>query len=234
MIKIPFKGCELAIVLHIIRKTYGFQKKQDEISISQFMEAVQRGRPTVVKALKNLQLVNMVKLVKKGNYKKQSNIWMINKYPSTWRLVKTGSLVKGKPWTSKDGYTKPSKDGLTHKRKKEIYTKEISKVGTLQGKQLEYSVEGAEIIKAMESVDPKNKSYYGNKTQRAACDFLIREYGKDRVLWVIEHLSIINKTPYVKKSYTPNQLKENWQSIKDHLESLKTKKINKNTPNFIL
>jgi hypothetical protein len=90
-----------------------------------------------------------------------------------------------------------------------------------------YTQEGAEILKAFEEIDPKNKRYYANKTQRGACDFLIKEYGKDRVLWVVKHLPVINKQQYVKKTYTPYQLQENWQSIKDHLEGLKIKNINK-------
>lgn len=125
LIKLPFKGCELAIALHIIRKTYGFQKKEDEISISQFEEAIQRGRPTVVKALKNLQLVNVVKLVKVGNISGRSSVWTINKYTDTWKLVKMGYLVKGKRKPSEAGYTKPSEAGLTHKKNKEI-TKETA------------------------------------------------------------------------------------------------------------
>ncbi len=89
-----------------------------------------------------------------------------------------------------------------------------------------FTQEGAEVVKAFEIVDPKNKTYYKNITQRSAADFLISEYGKNKVLWVIQHLPILNKQQYMKKSYTPFQLKENWQAIKDHLESLKAKKVN--------
>lgn len=96
LIKIPFKGCELAVALYVIRKTYGFNKKQDEISLSQFCEGTGRSRQTVVTALKNLQLVKTLRLVKRGTSKTASNIWEINKYVGTWQLVKTSRLVKRK------------------------------------------------------------------------------------------------------------------------------------------
>jgi phage replication O-like protein O len=101
LITVPFKGCELAVALFIIRKTYGFQKKQDEISLTQFEIGLKRTRPSIVKALKNLQLVNIVKLVKRGDSKNCSNIWEINKYATTWELVSGVKLVKRKQSTSK-------------------------------------------------------------------------------------------------------------------------------------
>lgn len=139
LIRLPFKGCELAVVMYIIRKTYGFHKKQDEISLSQFCKDLDRSRPTIVKALKNLQLVNMVKLVKRGSSMNEGNVYSLNKYEQEWQLVNTVKLVKSKPSTSKygltstskDGLTRSSKDGFTHKRKerniKEIQKKVIKK-----------------------------------------------------------------------------------------------------------
>lgn len=119
LIKVPFKGCELQVAMFIIRKTYGFLKVQDEISLTQFEKGINRSRPTVVKALANLQLVNIAKLVKVGESKKRSSIWSINKYTDTWKLVNIAKLVKRNGGTSKAVYTKTSKAVLTHKRKKE-------------------------------------------------------------------------------------------------------------------
>lgn len=100
LIKIPFKGCELAVALFIIRKTYGFNKLEDEISLSQFTAGLSRSKQTIINALKNLQLVKVARLVKRGNSKKQSNCWQINKYYNTWELVKVARLVKSKRGTS--------------------------------------------------------------------------------------------------------------------------------------
>jgi len=102
LFKIPFKGCEFEVAMFIIRKTYGFNKTEDQISLSQFCCGLNRSRPSIVKALKNLQLVNIVLLVKQGNSKKCSNLWKFNKYNPTWQLVKIAKLVKHTYPTSKE------------------------------------------------------------------------------------------------------------------------------------
>jgi len=81
-----------------------------------------------------------------------------------------------------------------------------------------YSPEGALIIKAFEVVDPKNKTFYSNKTQRSACDFLISEYGLDRVLKVISILPQSNRIDYIPTVYTPFDLKEKWKKLETQLQ----------------
>ena len=70
-----------------------------------------------------------------------------------------------------------------------------------------YTKEGAEILKAFEEIDVKNKTYYANKTQREACEFLIKEYGLDQVLALIPKLSESNKKS-VYQITTPWEMKE--------------------------
>ena len=101
LVRSNLSGTELAIILHLIRKTYGFNKKQDEISISQFLKAIPVTKPTLCKCLRNLQLVNIIKLVKKGNSLKRSNLYEFNKNYETWQLVKKYKLVKVWKRTSK-------------------------------------------------------------------------------------------------------------------------------------
>lgn len=96
LLKLPFKGCELAIAFYIIRKTYGYNKKQDEIPLSQFQKDLCRSRQTIVTALKNLQLVGVARLVQRGSMKGDGNIWAINKYTEQWKLVNMARLVQRK------------------------------------------------------------------------------------------------------------------------------------------
>lgn len=96
-----------------------------------------------------------------------------------------------------------------------------------------FSVLGAEVIKAFESVDPKNKTYYSNKTQRAAADFLIQEYGLDVVLNLIKSLPKINTMKlYLGQITTPYELKERWQKLNNIYEQQKLEAI-KNKSNVI-
>lgn len=124
LIKIPFKGCELAVALFIIRRTYGFQKKQDEISLTQFQKGLERSRQTIVTALKNLRLVNVARLVKRGSVKNDGNVWEINKYYDTWKLVNVARLVKrnAKPsLTERLNLVKTARHTKEKKEIKEIY-----------------------------------------------------------------------------------------------------------------
>ncbi|MFS4438575.1 helix-turn-helix domain-containing protein [Paracoccaceae bacterium GXU_MW_L88] len=76
-----------------------------------------------------------------------------------------------------------------------------------------FSVLGADIIKAFEAVDGKNKAYYGNKTQRTACDFLIEEYGFDEVMKRVSFLPKTNTMRYCPTITTPVQLRDKWKQL---------------------
>jgi phage replication O-like protein O len=95
-------GTELAVCLFIIRKTYGWNKLEDEISITQFLKSIPVTRPSLCKALNTLQLVKIIKLVKKGDSRVCSNLWAFNKDYDSWQLVKKSKLVKISKLTSKD------------------------------------------------------------------------------------------------------------------------------------
>ncbi|MCF7843890.1 replication protein [Candidatus Gracilibacteria bacterium] len=115
LVKTPLLGAEFQILLFIVTKTYGFNKKKDWISLSQFEKGTGLSRPTVVKSLKNL-------VIKKLVYKSEKFEFWLNKDWEQW-VVKTPLLVKYKDTTSKDTLTNIGKDTLTHKRHK-TYTKD--------------------------------------------------------------------------------------------------------------
>jgi phage replication O-like protein O len=124
LIRAGLNGTELSICLYILRKTWGYNKKSDEISLSQFMDAVPATKPSICKALSNLQLVKIIKLVKKGKSKKSSNEWEFCKDYDTWQLVKKSKLVKFSKSTSKENFTNnikiQKKEKDTNVSKKEI------------------------------------------------------------------------------------------------------------------
>lgn len=78
-----------------------------------------------------------------------------------------------------------------------------------------YSKDGASVIHAFEEVDPKNKTYYGNTTQREACDFLIGEYGLDVVLQRVAILPKTNTMQYFPNITTPSQLRDKWVQLEN-------------------
>ena len=82
------------------------------------------------------------------------------------------------------------------------------------------------IIKSFEVINPACKSFYGNKTQRKACESLINEYGYDRVLFVVEKtLEITNQKEYLPNIQTPVQLFQKWSSLENGIKKIKNKSV---------
>ncbi len=200
LVKVRLPPSEKDIVLFIIRKTYGYQKKEDRISLTQFELGTGLSRPTVVKALKNLISRNMV--VKAGlliKFNKDYEKWVVN----------AGLLVKSQHEFGKGGFTKTSKGGLTHKRKKEM-TKEIPE---------QSSEDISFIIKQFESINPSSKNFYGRPPQRKACLFLIETYGFDRVVLVVQKtLPKTNGMQFFPTITTPIQLQDKWSMLESAIK----------------
>jgi phage replication O-like protein O len=94
LIKAGLSGRQLSVILLLLRKTYGFNKKQDSISLSQFVKLTRIPKSTLCRILNSLQLVSILTLVKKGNSKKNSNVWTFNKNYEQWKLVPKQLVVK--------------------------------------------------------------------------------------------------------------------------------------------
>jgi phage replication O-like protein O len=93
LLLVPLSGTELGVCLFIIRKCYGYKKKQDHISLSQFQKALNKSRQSIVKALQSLQEYQIIQLLQRGNSKCNSNLYMFFKDYDQWKLVNKPLLV---------------------------------------------------------------------------------------------------------------------------------------------
>lgn len=109
---------EKAVLLFIARKTYGYHKKSDQISLSQFKEKLHLSHQGIVNILKRLQLVNICRLVNRGNSRLAFSEWLIDTSDYANKLVHLSRLVKFS--------INASHDELVNIRRhtKERYTKE--------------------------------------------------------------------------------------------------------------
>ena len=89
LVKAKLTGMEWECIMFIVRKTYGYNKKNDKISLTQFQKSLERSRQGVVDTLKSL--VNKSVLVKSTGL--GMSIYGLNKDYSSW-LVKSTGLVK--------------------------------------------------------------------------------------------------------------------------------------------
>ena len=69
----------------IIRKTYGFNKKQDSIALSQFAEMTGLKKPTVIRAIQGLLSKKIIHIIKKDN--KPAHIYEFNKHYNQWQSL---------------------------------------------------------------------------------------------------------------------------------------------------
>ncbi len=83
----PFNRTELVVLFALIRKTFGWHKEVDRISLSQFLKLTCRGKRNIQTALKRLEQAWV--LVKVLSYSgKTSTVWMLNTSTDEWDLSK--------------------------------------------------------------------------------------------------------------------------------------------------
>ena len=124
-------GQEFRLMLFIIRKTYGFRKKEDYISLSQMAKALKTSVVRCSQIINSLQQKNIITL--KENCKGKTKKYMFNKNYEQWRpLRKTVSLKKNEE-TLKEKRKRPLRKTVSTKETltKETIQKEPSALQTV-------------------------------------------------------------------------------------------------------
>lgn len=118
------------ILRFVERKTYGYNKKWDRISLTQFEIMTRLDRRTITRALEELEIANILKINREG----MTNGYCINKDYETWVGVKT---PLGAKMTETRGENAPKTRGenAQYKRKKAI-TKESPPNAELTSKKM--------------------------------------------------------------------------------------------------
>jgi len=220
-------GAEWKCLCYIARRTFGFQKRTDSIATSQFENGIRDSKGNIldkgtgltnkpiIKALDNLVNLGLISVVK--DEPGITKAYRINIKLLTYG--KSPQVTHKEPMEkvhSTYGETPQEPMEKVHIQKKE--KESIQKKDIFSGKP---SNNVSEIIKLFESVDAKNKTYYANKGQRMACQFMIDEYGFDRVCKVIELLPNTNQLDYFPRITSPYELKEKWTKLATALQSKK-------------
>lgn len=204
----------------ILRKTYGYNKKEDCIALSQFCLGTALKKPTVCKALAKLYAMNLI--TKKDN--DIANLYRFNKDFETWK-----PLPKKITITQKDNIHYPKSQQSLPKK---VHTKDNNHIKDILPSGEEgppkFSQRGADIIKLFESINPACKNYYNKPPQRQACEDLIRERGFEHVKSVIENtLPKTNGLEFFPSITTPIQLREKWTTLESAVRRYKSKGITK-------
>lgn len=84
LIRAGLSGLEYALVLFIIDKTWGWNKKEDQIALSQFVDATGLDKRNVGHYLKRLQDRHIILILRSGPGRGKVNTYMFNKHWDTW------------------------------------------------------------------------------------------------------------------------------------------------------
>lgn len=222
------KGSLFSVIAVVWRQTWGWNKKEDAISLSQFMEKTGLSKRTIIYALQELEAKNVLKIKRpNSNTKKGTNVISFNKDYTSWKVQNSAPQVKrnkGGAKLRKKVVQNSVKKVQSFAHTKETITKETKdtpqkggsgKIKAMQKKS--FNKLGAEIIRAFEIIDPKNKTYYNNTSQRSACDFLIDEYGMELVLQRIAIITKTNGRRFFPTITTPVQLRDKWVQLDKQL-----------------
>jgi len=190
-------GEEYQVLWVIWRKTYGWHKKEDCISLSQFFLLTNMKKPSIIRAIK--------KLIAKNVISKTANaiayLYRFNKDYSTWKRLAKKLIV------SKRANKSLAKELPT----KENYTKETTMQPTVAEQELNNQI--TTILKKFETINPFIKKMYGNKTQRQACRDLIEEKGFVDIIAAVEYAIQVFGKPYAPQITTPYELKAKYPKL---------------------
>lgn len=210
--RVQMSGSEWQFVMCLFRKTYGYNKTEDWLTGTQIVKMTGMKKERVSEAKKRL-------LERKIVTENRNKISFQKDWEQWKELRKSVTIVTEKR-------NKVLRKSVNTIDNKETITKDISKPSL----QVKISMENLipEVIKLFEEVDPKNKTYYGNKTQRGACLFLLGEYGLDEIKKRIEVLPRTNSMPYFPNITTPCQLRDKWVILDNQIKRHKAESITKN------
>lgn len=224
-------GAEWKCLCYIARRTFGFQKRADQIAFSQFENGITTkdgkvldygtglSRPKISESLHRLIEVGLLESKDKGNSKEYLLVKKLNQSEVVKKLNQTG----------KESLPKVVKKlNIQKKEKESIQKKDIVEDEPLH-KIIDESKEStkiAEVIKEFENVNPACKRMYGNITQRQAVSDLIDTYTYEKVINVIRFLPKSNTVCFWKAT-TPKQLWDNWANIQNDIISKFNKEATK-------
>ena len=203
---VQMSGTEWQFVMCLFRKTYGYNKSEDWITGSQIVKMTGMKKERVSEAKSRL-------LGRKIVTEKRNKISFQKDWEKWQKLRKSVTGVTEKR-------NKVLRKSVNTKDNKETITKDTCKPSLRIINIMENQI--PEVIKLFEPVDPKNKTYYGNKTQRAACEFLLAEYGLEEIKKRTDVLPKTNTMPYFPNITTPCQLRDKWVTLNNQIERHKT------------
>lgn len=166
-------GEERMILDTILAKTYGFNKKQDRISYSQFAEYTELNRPACARAVKKLLSKKIIIVPKKG-------IYQFNKHYDLW--LKLSKKITAPKVLSKKIISVIKKDN-------KVLSKKINTIDSKDNIQKTYT---EKIISTFNEV---MKTKYRSVDEKAV-EYWLKEFTLDEILAAIKNIPLMGKSEF--------------------------------------
>lgn len=200
---IRISGEAMQVLWVILRKTYGFNKKEDAIALSQFCLATSLKKQTIIRALAKLKQMGVV--TQKGYG--AANIYMFTKDYDKWK-----PLPKKVTYPKK--VTRVTNKGNNRNPKRDIQ-KTITKDTTTKDTTEPQAALIGELIKSFEGMNPSTKVLYGSPPQRKASVRLLEVHGLERIRKAIAYVEMNRDDRFCPSITTPVQLEAKWAQLED-------------------
>jgi phage replication O-like protein O len=229
LIRIP--GESRQILDFVIRKTYGWHKKEDRIPLSQFTDGTGLKKSTVCKATAKLKQMNLITITQKGN--DYINTYGFNKDFETWKPLPK----KVTPLPKKTMQQIPSKTGSVTQKGNEVSlpkkvttitqkgNEPLPKKGTsidttkdTQSKDItpseQSSPDPVQLVMAAfyETINPTIN--FGNKTNRNHARMLVAKFGLQETLELVRCAAVTQSMPFAPSITTPYLLWVKYAQLK--------------------
>lgn len=210
----PSIGSEaFQVLMLLLRRSYGFQKKDAQMSISFIAQGTGLKRRCVCRAVE--------RLVSKRLIVRSESTIKLNKNYDEWLVSKrTPSVQTDTPPVSKRRTRVVSKRTPNKERDKETPEKETNPATTSVAEKKPNSIN--EILEMFQmKINPTIN--YGNKMQRDAVQKLLTLLGREKLIRTIEYVVAIQSEEFAPTITTPYQLKEKLAALTAYYQ----KKTNK-------
>ncbi len=238
LIRTEIPSGERRILDCILRQTYGFQKKRDSISFSQFENMSGLARRNIIYCLQNLEAKRIVLIskIRKGPLN-EPNGYTFNKDYESWVVQNVAPQVKKNRDRAKERSAKLRKEvwGSAKPMQKVVQsvvktvksfapTKERVKERIKKEEDAGQARQVQDIIEAFGLFNEAAKKMYGNTTQRQACLDLIASYGYEKVIFIVKKtLPQTNTIAFFPTIITPYQLFQSWAQLAAAVMKYKSK-----------
>lgn len=180
---------------------------------------------TVVTAIQTLENRRVISV---GKMRKKDGKWLNNLYTlldkSEWVYDQVQPLHMDEPCANNDTsqvqITTDSQVQPLHTKETHKYQGNKCEGNTLSEQSSQKQKDISEVIKMFEIINPSYEKFYGNTTQRSACERLLKKWSIPQIRVLVNLLPEFNAGEYQKgKSITPLQFEDNLAYIKTYIDS---------------